>query len=64
MPHTFVSALWVYAGVLDERAATSNNQAFDWVRSQSDTTIWVKRARWVEVISSIAHPYVTAMWQA
>lgn len=49
---------WVHAGLLDERAATSNNRAFDWVRSQSETTIWVKRARWVEVISTLVahHP--------
>ncbi|KAL3155185.1 hypothetical protein ABBQ32_013125 [Trebouxia sp. C0010 RCD-2024] len=37
-----------HAGLLDHRHATSNNQAFDWVKSQSEKTTWVKRARWVE----------------
>lgn len=42
------SALLGKSGLLDEKTATSNNMAFDWVRSQSESTIWVKRARWVE----------------
>ena len=36
-------------GLLDGKKATSNNMAFEWAKSQSAKTHWVKHARWVEV---------------
>lgn len=42
------SALLAKAGLLDKRRATSNKQAFAWVSSQSPSTHWVQKARWVK----------------
>lgn len=41
------SALLAKAGVLDNRKATSNKKAFDWVKSISYKVNWIKNARWV-----------------
>ena len=41
--------LWLHTGLLDGKKATSNNNAFEWVKSQSDKPDWIKHARWVEV---------------
>lgn len=41
------SALLGKSGVLDGRKATSNKQAFDWVRQSSNQVTWLGRARWV-----------------
>ena len=40
------SALLAAAGILQDRKATSNKIAFDWVRSAGDAE-WIKKARWV-----------------
>lgn len=42
------SALLARAGVLDDRKATTNKAAFDWVASQGPRVDWVPKARWVE----------------
>lgn len=42
------SALLARAGVLNGRRATSNKNAFDWVRAQGREVDWVYRARWIE----------------
>ena len=42
------SAMLAGAGVLDDRRATSNKMAWDWVISQGPNVEWVQRARWVE----------------
>lgn len=41
------AALLARAGILDDRAATSNKLAFDWVASQGSAVRWQRRARWV-----------------
>lgn len=41
------SALLAKAGVLDNRKATSNKKAFEWVRSVSSSVNWIRNARWV-----------------
>lgn len=41
------SALLARAGLLDNKRATSNNRAWEWVITQSDKVNWVKHARWV-----------------
>lgn len=41
------SALLAKCGVLDGIRATSNKRAFDWVKTASQKTIWVEKARWV-----------------
>lgn len=41
------SALLARCGVLDGIRATSNKRAFDWVKTASQKTIWVEKARWV-----------------
>ena len=48
--HRFVpgAALLARAGVLDDRRATTNKLAFDWVVSQGPRVTWVRKARWVE----------------
>ena len=42
------SAILAKAGLLDGRRATSNKQFFSLATSQSDKTMWVEKARWVE----------------
>ena len=41
------SALLTKANVLNGKSATSNKQAFEWVKSINDTVNWVQKARWV-----------------
>ncbi|MET1249450.1 DJ-1/PfpI family protein [Sporolactobacillus sp. STCC-11] len=41
------SALLARTGLLDERKATSNKIAFDWVKDVNPAVHWVERARWV-----------------
>ena len=41
------SALLAKAGVLEDRKATSNKMAWDWVIRQSRRVDWVRKARWV-----------------
>jgi len=41
------AALLAAAGLLDDRRATSNKQAFRWVVTTSDRVKWVPQARWV-----------------
>ena len=41
------SALLAKSGVLDNRKATSNKKAFDWVKSISQNVNWIKKARWI-----------------
>ena len=40
------SALLAKTGLLDNRQATSNKIAFDWVITQGEKVNWIKRARW------------------
>jgi transcriptional regulator GlxA family with amidase domain len=41
------SALLAKTGLLDNRKATSNKRAFDWVCSTGPYVNWIKNARWV-----------------
>lgn len=41
------SALLAVTGLLDNRFATSNKRAFDWVITNGKKVKWVKKARWV-----------------
>lgn len=41
------SALLAKTGLLDNRQATSNKLAFDWVQAQSANVSWVRQARWI-----------------
>jgi transcriptional regulator GlxA family with amidase domain len=41
------SALLAKTGLLDNRNATSNKMAWDWVISQNKNVNWIKKARWV-----------------
>ena len=41
------SALLAKAGILDEREATTNKVAFEWVSGQSERVRWRRKARWV-----------------
>ncbi len=41
------TALLAKTGLLDNRKATSNKRAFDWVTTQGLNVNWVRRARWV-----------------
>ncbi|GJN94593.1 hypothetical protein Rhopal_007676-T1 [Rhodotorula paludigena] len=42
------SALVAQTGLLDDRCATSNKNAWEWVQTQGERVEWVKDARWVE----------------
>lgn len=42
------SAVLARSGCLDEKRATSNKAAFNWVQSQGPNVLWQKQARWVE----------------
>lgn len=41
------SAVLAKSGVLNNKKATSNKQALEWVKSVSDKVNWVTKARWV-----------------
>lgn len=41
------AALLAKTGVLNEKKATSNKKAFDWVKSVSQDVKWVRTSRWV-----------------
>lgn len=41
------SALLAKAGLLDNKQATSNKRAWDWVILQSNKVHWINKARWV-----------------
>ena len=41
------SALLAKSGVLDNRKATSNKKAFEWVQTTSSYINWIRNARWV-----------------
>lgn len=41
------SALLAKTGVLNNRKATSNKRAFEWVKSVNTNVLWIGRARWV-----------------
>jgi transcriptional regulator GlxA family with amidase domain len=40
------SALLAKTGLLDNRLATSNKRAFNWIITQGENVKWVKKARW------------------
>ena len=42
------SALLAKTGLLDGKKATSNKIAFEWVKNQSRSVEWIKKARWVK----------------
>ena len=42
------SALLAAAGLLENRRATTNKNAFNWVAGHGSNVEWVKQARWVE----------------
>jgi putative intracellular protease/amidase len=41
------TSLLARTGLLDGKRATSNKIAFDWVTTQAQNVIWVRKARWV-----------------
>src|SRR5688572_2751812 len=41
------TALLARTGLLDNRKATTNKRAFDWVVTQGEKVEWIKKARWV-----------------
>jgi transcriptional regulator GlxA family with amidase domain len=41
------SALFAKAGLLDDRKATSNKMAFEWVKGNGKKVNWIYSARWV-----------------
>jgi putative intracellular protease/amidase len=41
------SALLAKTGLLEDRKATSNKRAFQWVTSQEKNVNWIQKARWV-----------------
>lgn len=41
------SALLARTGLLDNKKATSNKNAFEWVRSVNKNVLWINRSRWV-----------------
>ncbi len=42
------SALLARTGLMNDRPATSNKIAWDWVRSQGPNVLWRRKARWVD----------------
>lgn len=40
------TALLAKTGLLDGKRATSNKRAFDWVITQGESVIWIRKARW------------------
>ena len=41
------TALLAKTGLLDNKEATSNKRAFDWVMSTGPNVLWIKKARWM-----------------
>jgi putative intracellular protease/amidase len=41
------TALLAKTGLIDDRKATSNKKAFDWVITQGPHVNWIRRARWI-----------------
>lgn len=41
------SALLAKTGLIDNKQATSNKLAFDWVKEQGEKVNWIRQARWV-----------------
>lgn len=41
------TALLARTGLLDDKHATTNKRAFDWVTTQGPAVNWIKKARWV-----------------
>lgn len=41
------SALLAKTGLLNNKRATSNKKAFEWIKSINTSVLWVKEARWV-----------------
>lgn len=41
------SALLAKTGLLDNKEATSNKKAFEWVKSINTDVLWIEKARWV-----------------
>jgi transcriptional regulator GlxA family with amidase domain len=54
------SALLARTGLLDNRPATSNKLAWDWVLQQGPRVQWVRRARWVDDGNMITSSGVSA----
>jgi len=54
------AALLAQAGVLDNKSATTNKIAFNWVAEQGPKVKWVKKARWVEDGNIVTSSGVTA----
>jgi transcriptional regulator GlxA family with amidase domain len=54
------SALLARTGLLDDRPATSNKLAWDWVVQQGPRVKWVRRARWVDDDTIITSSGVSA----
>ncbi len=42
------TALLAKTGLLDGIRATSNKRAFDWVNTQGENVIWIRKARWTK----------------
>jgi len=42
------TALLAKTGLLDGKRATSNKRAFDWVITQGEKIIWIRKARWTK----------------
>jgi putative intracellular protease/amidase len=41
------SALLAKTGLIDNKRATSNKKAFEWVKSINANVLWIREARWV-----------------
>lgn len=54
------SALLARTGLLDDRPATSNKLAWDWVLQQGPRVQWVRHARWVDAGNIITSSGVSA----
>jgi transcriptional regulator GlxA family with amidase domain len=54
------SALLARTGLLDNRPATSNKMAWDWVRQQGEAVDWVRQARWVDDTDIVSSSGVSA----
>jgi putative intracellular protease/amidase len=42
------TAILARTGLLDDKQATSNKRAFDWVVTQGENVNWIRKARWVQ----------------
>jgi transcriptional regulator GlxA family with amidase domain len=54
------SALLARTGLLDDRPATSNKIAWDWVVQQGPRVQWIRRARWVDAGNIVTSSGVSA----